>query len=89
MASTGSAAILDPRPSSEEEQSFEGEVVGGKYRVGRLVGSGGMGTVWLCDHEQLGTRLAIKGGAKIVRVMVLLVSGALIVKLAYDLIKGA
>ncbi len=60
MASTGSAAILDPRPSSEEEQSFEGEVVGGKYRVGRLVGSGGMGTVWLCDHEQLGTRLAIK-----------------------------
>ena len=60
MASTGSAAILDPRFPSEEEQSFEGEIVGGKYRVGALVGSGGMGTVWLAYHEQLGTRLAIK-----------------------------
>jgi len=37
----------------------------------------------------VGTRLAIKGGARIVRVMVLVVSGALIVKLAYDLVKGA
>jgi serine/threonine-protein kinase len=42
------------------EESFEGQLVGGKYRVGRLVGSGGMGTVWLGRHEQLGTRLAIK-----------------------------
>jgi serine/threonine-protein kinase len=42
------------------DESFEGQIVGGKYRVGRLVGSGGMGTVWLGVHEQLGTRLAIK-----------------------------
>lgn len=42
------------------EESFEGTVVGGKYRVGPLLGSGGMGTVWLSYHEQLGTRLAIK-----------------------------
>jgi eukaryotic-like serine/threonine-protein kinase len=42
------------------EESFEGMLVGGKYRVGPLVGSGGMGTVWLGRHEQLGTRLAIK-----------------------------
>jgi eukaryotic-like serine/threonine-protein kinase len=42
------------------EESFEGTLVGGKYRVGPLVGSGGMGTVWLGRHEQLGTRLAIK-----------------------------
>jgi eukaryotic-like serine/threonine-protein kinase len=42
------------------DDSFEGQVVGGKYRVGPLVGSGGMGTVWLGRHEQLGTRLAIK-----------------------------
>lgn len=56
MASTGSAAAKD-LPS---EESFEGEIVGGKYRVGQLVGSGGMGTVWVGTHEQLGTRLAIK-----------------------------
>jgi uncharacterized membrane protein YfcA len=34
----------------------------------------------------VGTRLAIKGGARIVRVMVLAVSGCLIAKLIYDLI---
>lgn len=34
----------------------------------------------------VGTRLAIKGGAKIVRAMVLLVSSALIAKLIYDLV---
>lgn len=37
----------------------------------------------------VGTRLALKGGARMVRLMVLVVSGALIVKLAYDLITGA
>ncbi|MBX3190831.1 MAG: serine/threonine protein kinase [Labilithrix sp.] len=42
------------------EESFEGQMVGGKYRVGPLVGSGGMGTVWLGHHVQLGTRVAIK-----------------------------
>jgi serine/threonine-protein kinase len=51
------ARIQDSLPP---EESFEGQLVGGKYRVGRLVGSGGMGTVWLGRHEQLGTRLAIK-----------------------------
>src|SRR6476660_9544671 len=42
------------------EESFEGRTVGGKYLVGPLVGSGGMGTVWLGQHIQLGTRVAIK-----------------------------
>ncbi len=42
------------------EESFEGQIVGGKYKVGPLVGSGGMGTVWLGQHMNLGTRVAIK-----------------------------
>jgi eukaryotic-like serine/threonine-protein kinase len=42
------------------EESFEGRTVGGKYLVGPLIGSGGMGTVWLGQHMQLGTRVAIK-----------------------------
>lgn len=33
----------------------------------------------------IGARIAVKGGARIVRIMVLIVSGALIVKLAFDL----
>jgi serine/threonine-protein kinase len=42
------------------EESYEGRTVGGKYLVGPLIGSGGMGTVWLGQHMQLGTRVAIK-----------------------------
>ena len=42
------------------EESFAGHVVGGKYKVERLVGSGGMGTVWLGQHIGLGNRVAIK-----------------------------
>ena len=34
----------------------------------------------------IGARLAIKGGAKLIRLMVLIVSGALVIKLAYDLV---
>src|SRR5262245_50402700 len=45
---------------SKPEDSFEGQVVGGKYKVGKLIGSGGMGTVWLGQHMALGTRVAIK-----------------------------
>ncbi len=37
----------------------------------------------------IGAHLAIRGGARIVRGMVVLVSGALIVKLAVDLLRGA
>ena len=42
------------------EESFEGQLISGKYRVERLIGSGGMGTVWLGRHEVLGTRVAVK-----------------------------
>ena len=55
MAMASSAAVQTP-----PAESYEGRTVGGKYLVGRLVGSGGMGTVWLGHHLQLGTRVAIK-----------------------------
>lgn len=32
----------------------------GPYRVLRTLGRGGMGTVYLCEHQQLGTRRAVK-----------------------------
>jgi eukaryotic-like serine/threonine-protein kinase len=53
-----SSPALDSDTSGED--SFEGQLVGGKYKVGPLVGSGGMGTVWLGQHEGLGIRVAIK-----------------------------
>ena len=52
-----SESLVDALPP---EESFEGQVVGGKYKVERLVGSGGMGTVWLGQHIGLGNRVAIK-----------------------------
>lgn len=42
------------------EKALEGSMVGEKYRVVRLIGIGGMGTVWLGEHVKLGTRVAIK-----------------------------
>ncbi|CAN5580142.1 hypothetical protein BH09MYX1_BH09MYX1_56860 [soil metagenome] len=44
----------------DDSPTLEGTLVSGKYRVGRLIGSGGMGTVWDGVHEGLGTRVAIK-----------------------------
>jgi len=40
--------------------SLAGIVVGEKYRVERLIGTGGMGTVWRGVHVTLGTPVAIK-----------------------------
>jgi serine/threonine-protein kinase len=53
---------LQPKqePSPDEIPNLAGSVVGGKYRVDKLIGTGGMGTVWLGAHNKLGTRVAIK-----------------------------
>jgi len=45
-------------PDPREPQP--GEVIGGKYRVERALGRGGMGAVFAARHEQLGHRVALK-----------------------------
>ncbi len=37
-----------------------GQIIGGRYRVKELIGRGGMGNVYLAEHEKLGQRVAIK-----------------------------
>ena len=37
-----------------------GQVIGGKYKLIRVVGDGGMGTVYEAEHMLLGTRVAVK-----------------------------
>ena len=36
------------------------DVISGRYRVKSAIGSGGMGTVWLCTDEILGRDVAVK-----------------------------
>jgi serine/threonine-protein kinase len=45
---------------SPDVPTLAGSIIAGKYRVLRLIGSGGMGTVWEGSHVKLGTRVAIK-----------------------------
>src|SRR5258708_1536732 len=47
----GMAATQDP---------LVGQVLNGKYRIIRLIGRGGMGAVYLAEHQKLGRRCAIK-----------------------------
>jgi eukaryotic-like serine/threonine-protein kinase len=46
--------------TTRDGPKLEGHIVAGKFRVLRIIGSGGMGTVWEGVHVKLGTRVAIK-----------------------------
>jgi serine/threonine-protein kinase len=63
-AASPSSPSGPPTPDSgsarEEIPALVGTIVGEKYQVGRLIGTGGMGTVWEGVHTGLGTRVAIK-----------------------------
>jgi eukaryotic-like serine/threonine-protein kinase len=52
MSMSGSSEPLDRPPTTE--------LVAGKYELVRLLGRGGMGSVWEAKHISLGTRVAIK-----------------------------
>src|SRR5688572_24124902 len=45
-------------PASVE--AIPSELVAGKYRLERLIGRGGMGSVWEGKHTSLGTHVAVK-----------------------------
>lgn len=38
----------------------EGDVIDGKYRILRLLGQGGMGTVWVAENLRVRRQVAIK-----------------------------
>jgi serine/threonine protein kinase len=47
---------LDAAPGGD----LSGTVLGGKYRIGRKIGSGGIGVVYAAEHTSLGHEVAVK-----------------------------
>ena len=53
--------VVEPDDESEEPSRYcEGEVLGGRYRLLSILGGGGLGEVWLADHLQLASHVAVK-----------------------------
>lgn len=50
----------DVRFNEPGSGSLTGKLLAGKYRVVRMLGEGGMGEVFLAEHEAIGKRVAIK-----------------------------
>ena len=46
-------------PSEEQPDSAVGRTLGGKYRLIRALGSGGMGHVYEAENERTGGRFAV------------------------------
>jgi serine/threonine protein kinase len=54
------AAAMTPTPSTMPHQELIGAVIGGKYQVRSLLGSGGMGSVFEAVHVGIGRHCAVK-----------------------------
>src|SRR5258708_3474114 len=50
----------EDRPDAADEGDLVGALIGGRYRVERKIGAGGMGTVWCVCHEESLQRYAMK-----------------------------
>ena len=47
-------------PDGEQPQSLVGQVIGGRYRLIKLLGVGGMGEVYAAEHIHITKRVAVK-----------------------------
>jgi len=56
----GVALVHLDTSANARAQDLIGEVVDGRYRIERIVGRGGMGTVYACSHVVVGKQFAMK-----------------------------
>ncbi|MEQ9077381.1 MAG: serine/threonine-protein kinase [Sandaracinaceae bacterium] len=58
--SGGPKAAEDRARWAQRASELLGQVVGGKYRVERILGRGGMGTIYVAEQQPLGRKVALK-----------------------------
>ena len=59
-AGEATTARSGAKPVSHADRGLEGRVLGGKFQLGRKLGQGGMGAVYLARQTNLGREVAIK-----------------------------
>ena len=51
---------MTPKTTADFEEKYIGSLINDRYKIIKLVGTGGMGSVYLAEHEILRKKVAIK-----------------------------